>query len=134
MTKPQIWVAAFLALFIILFLLQKLTEKEKTPLKPNAVMKSEPQKVETPEELMASLGCTTCHGADLTGTKNGPGLKNVKPFWTKDNLINYLRNPAANMKGKRFDEYKKRFPNFLMPPFGNVDVNKLGKIADYLLK
>ncbi len=134
MTKPQIWVAVFLALFIILFMLQKLTEDEKIPQKPNIVMKSDQKKVETPEGLIASLGCITCHGVDLTGTNNGPSLKNVKQYWSRDNLINYLRNPAANMSGDRFDEYKKKFPNFLMPSFGNVEVKKLGKIADYLLK
>lgn len=134
MTKPQIWIAAFLTLFIILFLLQKLTEKKKTPQKPNIVMKSESQKAETPEGLIVSLGCITCHRADLTGTNNGPNLKNIKQYWSRKNLINYLRNPAANMSGDRFDEYKKKFPNFLMPSFGNVDVKKLGKIADYLLK
>ena len=134
MTKPQIWVAAFLALFIILFLLQRITEKEQIPKKTNIVMKSKPNKVETAKGLIASLGCVTCHGADLTGTRNGPNLQNVKQYWSRDNLINYLRNPVANMNGDRFTEYKKKFPNFLMPPFGNVDVKKLGKIADYLLK
>ena len=134
MTKPQIWIASFLALFIILFLLQKLTEEKETPQKSNIVMKQQPQKEETPEELIASLGCITCHRADLTGTNNGPSLKNIKQYWSRKNLINYLRNPAANMSGDRFDEYKKKFPNFLMPSFGNIDVKKLGKIADYLLK
>jgi len=134
MTKPQIWIAAFLTLFIVLFMLQKLTEEKDVPNKPNMVLKSEPEKEVTPEGLISSLGCVTCHGGDLSGTSNGPSLKNIKQYWSRDNLINYLRNPQANMNGDRFTEYKKRFPNFLMPSFGNIDVKKLGKIADYLLK
>jgi len=134
MTKPQIWVEAFLALFIVLFIIQKLNEKKKVTQKPSFVMNTDPKKVETPEGLIESLGCITCHGANLNGTNNGPSLKNIKQYWSRDNLINYLRNPAANMNGDRFTKYKKKYPNFLMPSFGNVDVKKLGKIADYLLK
>ena len=53
MTKPQIWIATFLTLFIVLFLLQKLTENKKTLQKPNILIKSESQKAETPEILIA---------------------------------------------------------------------------------
>ena len=31
MTKPQIWVAAFLFLFLVLFMLGRLTKKEEMP-------------------------------------------------------------------------------------------------------
>lgn len=138
MTKPQIWVSAFLALFIFLFILQKATsEKETMP--DRSSMNNVPQTQEmttqevTPQQLMTKLSCTNCHGTDLAGTKLGPNLHGVGQFWSRDNLINYLRSPASFMDSDRFKEYRTKFPGAIMPGFGNIDVKDLGRIADYLL-
>jgi cytochrome c2 len=138
MTKPQIWVAAFLLLFIILFMIGRLT-KEDEPMKDFSGMNSSPMGEQTSAELsgdklIQSFGCTNCHGADLAGTNMGPSLKGLKEFWSsRDNLINYLRNPNSFMDSDRFKEYKAKYPNGIMPSYGNKDVKDLGKIADYLL-
>ena len=88
----------------------------------------------TGDKLIQSFGCTNCHGADLAGTNMGPSLKGLKEFWSsRDNLINYLRNPNSFMDSDRFKEYKAKYPNGIMPSYGNKDVKDLGKIADYLL-
>jgi hypothetical protein len=64
----------------------------------------------------------------------GPSVKGLKEFWSnRDNLINYLRNPNSFMDADRFKEYKVKYPNGIMPSYGNKDVKDLGKIADYLL-
>ena len=136
MTKPQIWVAAFLVLFILLFLLQRVTKQEDTA--SNVSSNTVPQSNMTSEnisgeELIGRLGCMTCHGADLNGSVRGPGLNNLKEFWTRDPLISYLRNPNSFMNSERFNEYKKKYPNVMMPSFNNIDVKNLGQIADYLL-
>ncbi len=138
MTKPQIWVAAFLVLFVLLFLLERATQESKqetnttqnSPL-PQTGMTSQNA---TAEELISRLGCVNCHGTDLSGTQMGPALKNISQNWSRDKLINYFRNPSSFMSSGRFQEYQQRYPNTMMPSFGNIEVKELGKIADYLLK
>ncbi|MBE0552020.1 MAG: cytochrome c [Ignavibacterium sp.] len=138
MTKPQIWVAAFLLLFIVLFMIGRLTKEEEV-MKDFSGMNNSPMGEQTTNELtgdklIQSFGCNNCHGGDLAGTNMGPSLKGLKEFWSsRDNLINYLRNPNSYMDKDRFKEYKARYPNGIMPSYGNKDVKDLGKIADYLL-
>lgn len=137
MTKPQIWVAAFLFLFIVLFLIQKAT-KTHEPEKDfsqmgTSMMQQESNENLTGAELMSSFGCLNCHGTNLEGSAMGPALANLKQYWSRDNLINYLRNPNSFMSQKRFQEYREKYPNMIMPAYGNKDVKDLGKIADYLL-
>ncbi len=137
MTKPQIWVAAFLLLFIILFMLGRLTKKEE-PVKDFSGMGSMMGEQSTAEltgdKLVQSFGCVNCHGTDLAGTNMAPSLKGIKQYWTsRDNLINYLRNPNSFMDSDRFKAYREKYPGGIMPSYGNKDVKDLGKIADYLL-
>lgn len=137
MTKPQIWVAAFLALFIILFMLGRMTKKEE-PVKDFSGMDNQMGEQTTAEltgdKLIQSFGCVNCHGADLAGTNMAPSLRGLKGFWSsRDNLINYLRNPNSFMDSDRFKAYRAKYPNGIMPSYGNKDVKDLGKIADYLL-
>ena len=137
MTKPQIWVAAFLAAFIILFMLQRLTKEEEIPSdfssQMNNPMTEESTNELTAEQLITNFGCTNCHGNDLAGTNVAPGLKNLSQYWGKESLLAYLRNPNDYMKEERFQEYRENYPNQIMPPYGNKNIKDLGKIVDYLL-
>jgi len=138
MTKPQIWVAAFLGLFLLLFVLQRAVKKDEQESNPGMgpmmqQQQSNSSKELSGEELFGSFGCVNCHGSDLAGTKLGPPLKNLTQFWGRDNLINYLRNPNSFMSSDRFKEYRKQYTKQMMPSFGNKNVKDLGKIADYLL-
>ena len=138
MTKPQIWVAAFLLLFIVLFMIGRLTKEEEV-MKDFSGMNNSPMGEQTTSEitgdkLIKTFGCINCHGADLAGTNMGPSLKGIKEFWgSRDNLINYLRNPNSFMDADRFKEYKAKYKNGIMPSYGNKDVKDLGRITDYLL-
>jgi len=138
MTKPQIWVATFLFLFIILFMIGRLTREEE-PARDLSGMNNSPMGDQTNAELtgdklIISFGCTNCHGADIAGTNSAPSLKELKQFWgSRDALINYLRNPNSFMDSDRFKGYRAKYPNGIMPSFGNKNVKDLGKIADYLL-
>jgi len=138
MTKPQIWLASFLFLFIILFFLQKVTrgprDENKTALNPSSQgeMSNQSQNM-APKDLVTKLGCTGCHGPELNGTQMAPALVNLKEFWTKDKLINYLRNPNSFMDGDRFKAYQDKYPGTIMPSFDNIGVQDLGKIAEYIL-
>ena len=138
MTKPQIWVAAFLALFILLFLLQRATKKEEST-DPTVSMNTMPQTSMSSEnvagkDLLARIGCIGCHGSDLAGTIKGPSLVGLSQYWSRDQLINYLRNPNSFMNSERFQDYKAKYPNVIMPSYSNIDVKDLGKIAEYLLE
>ena len=137
MTKPQIWVTAFLAAFILLFILQKATKKEEAPRnfinQMNNPMMEENTEELTAEQLINNFGCTNCHGSDLAGTNLAPALNNLTQFWGKENLLSYLRNPNDYMNETRFKEYKEKYPTQLMPSYGNKNIKDLGKIVDYLL-
>ena len=138
MTKPQIWVAAFLAAFILLFILQKATKKEETPQRDLSSQMNNPMmeenKVElTAEQLINNFGCTNCHGTKLVGTALAPALRNLSQYWGKESLLSYLRNPNEFMDEERFKEYKEKYPGQIMPSFGNKNIKDLGKIVDYLL-
>ncbi len=138
MTKPQIWVAAVLLLFIVLFMMVQVTKKEE-PMKDfsgmgNAMGEQQSTSELTGDKLIQSFGCINCHGADLAGTNMGPSLIGLKQFWnSRDDLINYLRNPNSYMDKERFKAYKEKYPNGIMPAYGNKDVKDLGRIVDYLL-
>jgi cytochrome c553 len=138
MTKPQIWLAAFLCIFIFLFLLGRVTrgprEEKKQPSNPvpQGEMSNQSQEL-SPKDMMVRLGCTGCHGVDLAGTSKAPTLIDINGNWSKDKLINYLRNPESFMDGDRFKAYRQKYPGAIMPSFNNISVQELGKIAEFLL-
>jgi cytochrome c553 len=137
MTKPQAWIAAVLILFFLLFFLEKNTQRSDVQQKgmPNLTAQTnQASKAKTPDQLVASLGCTGCHGSDLTGTRMAPDLHNLKQNWSRDELINYLRNPSSYIDSERFKNFKAMYPGVIMPSFSNIDVKELGKVADYLLQ
>jgi hypothetical protein len=135
MTKPQIWVAAFLTLFILLFILGRVTREEETFTPATTQNFTDETSTEdlTPEQLISRFGCTKCHGTDLNGTVQGPALVDINEKFSRENLISYLRNPESFFNIERFQEYRQKYPNSMMPNFGNKDVKDLGKIADFLL-
>lgn len=137
MTNAQKWVAAFLGLFLVLFLLEKFTQKEE-PITPTGIDQMSEQSSQPTAEadgliLIKQSGCTSCHGDNLQGSKLAPQLVDIKQNWTRDGLINYLRNPSSYSGDSRFDDYRVKYKNIIMPSYSNLDVKDLGKIADYLI-
>ncbi len=138
MTNAQKWVSAFLGLFLILFFLGRLTVKEETSAPPISGGQIANQQAQVSDDadgpaLVKQLGCISCHGGNLQGTNIGPALVNIKEHWTRDAVINYLRNPSSYSGDARFQQYREQFKNIIMPAFNNIDVKQLGKIADYLM-
>jgi mono/diheme cytochrome c family protein len=134
MTNAQKWVAAFLGLFLVLFLLGRLTRKEEEHI-PSSMGEQSTQTSANVDglTLIKQTGCISCHGDNLQGSKLAPALINIKKFWSRDALINYLRNPQSYSRDIRFDDYRTKYKNVIMPSYGNIDVKELGKISDYLL-
>ncbi len=136
MTNAQKWILSFLGVFVILLVLTWITMSDESNSNTQPQMSSNMEQSNVQDEnlaLFSKTGCVACHGADLTGTAMAPSLVNVKEFWKRDALINYLRNPSSYSTDKRFVEYKQQFKS-IMPSYNNVDVKDLGKMADYLLQ
>ncbi|MBS3944121.1 MAG: cytochrome c [Melioribacter sp.] len=138
MTNAQKWMSAFLVLFLVLFILSRFTMKEEVVHHAMNEGYSEQTAQQNPTELdgftlIKQNGCITCHGQNLEGTNMAPAIAGMKEFWSRDKLINYLRNPSSYSGDKRFQEYKLKYKNIVMPSYGNLDVKDLGKMVDYLL-
>ena len=139
MTKPQIWTAAFLLLFIILFVLGRITNEDSFLRRSPEMNMTPPSDDEmqtknlSGEEMFNTFGCVNCHGVDLNGTAKGPKLQNISSNFSRDKLIAYLRNPSSFMNTERFQKYRKQYPQMMMPGFGNKNIKDLGKLADFLL-
>jgi hypothetical protein len=68
-------------------------------------------------DLVARIGCINRHGNDLAGTSQGPSLIGIKKYWSRDQLINYLRNPNSFMSAEGFQDYKAKYANVMMPSY-----------------
>lgn len=133
MTNAQKWLAAFLGVFLLLFIIGRITKKEESNISQMPGQMSQQQSNDADGlTLIKQNGCTSCHGAELNGSVSAPALINIKQYWTRDKLINYLRNPSSYSGDSRFNDYRQKY-NSIMPSFDNIDVKGLGKIADYLL-
>ena len=137
MTNAQKWVAAFLVLFLLLFALSRIVKKDDVihgdiQNFDESSFQGESSQEEDGLTLITKAGCSACHGGDLKGSVKAPSLISVKEYWSRDNLINYLRNPADYSGDKRFEQYKAKY-NSIMPSYSRYDVQSLGKMADYLL-
>lgn len=131
MSKAQVWIAVFLGIFIVLFLINQSTEEEKFVSKSEEISsKSNSNDI---AKILEDQNCYACHGANLQGTSLGPSLENIKKYWkNSEELANYLSNPDKFMHLDRFKEYKKQFKT-IMPPYNTLSREQLIKICDYLL-
>jgi mono/diheme cytochrome c family protein len=134
MTNAQKWVVTFLGVFILLFIVGRITKKEDAtiPQMPGQTAQQQTAAAADGFTLLKQNGCTSCHGAELNGSTIAPALVNIKQFYSRDKLINYLRNPSSYSGDVRFEDYRSKY-NSVMPSFNNIDIKDLGKIADYLL-
>jgi mono/diheme cytochrome c family protein len=95
-----------------------------------------PQKTESPEYgkyIIGFVGCTDCHGIDLSGGKSGglnpvgPNLRIVK-WWTRDQFISTLRTGTT-------PEGLKLNPKIMQwDIYGHMDDEELGAVYAYLTK
>ena len=120
-------------LFVALFALSKITKNsgEEYNELDYIMNNSAEEEIDAPT-LISNLGCANCHGENLDGTSKGPNIRGVGKNWTRSDLINYFRNPSSYGSGKRFDEYRAKYP-VEMRSYNNVELKSLGKIADYIL-
>jgi cytochrome c553 len=49
----------------------------------------------SPQDAYVALNCSRCHGTELQGQRTAPALTGLSSKWTEDDLVAYLRDPAA---------------------------------------
>lgn len=129
--------AAFLGLFLILLVVGRIAKKddEVETMTPQMMQQSQQSSSQYGDgfSLIKQAGCITCHGSNLQGSKMAPALTGLAEYWTREKLINYLRNPASFGTAERFAEYKEKYKNIVMPSYNNIDIKDLGRMADFLL-
>lgn len=83
--------------------------------------------------LFQSQACVTCHGADGAGTAFGPTLQGKKAFWTRETLVEYLRNPQAyTEKDARLSAQARKY-TLPMTRFDKLTQPELEAVADHVL-
>lgn len=76
--------------------------------------------------------CPQCHGDNRQGTKQGPPLKQLKRYWTEDQLVVYLTDPPTTIAtNERLRILTHLYPA-IMPTF-KMDEGNRRELAHYLL-
>ena len=84
-------------------------------------------------QVLDELGCASCHGARLDGTRTAPPLADLESHWQADALVAYLQSPAQVARATPNIAYRnERYP-LQMPSFGHVDEAKLRQLAEFLM-
>jgi cytochrome c2 len=136
MTNAQKWVAGFLLLFVLLLALSKMTERGES--KTDSYDEVEVETTQTApkdinaENLLANNRCFICHGVDLAGSGMGPSLAEVGDNWNQENLVSYLKNPAAFLGDQRMVVLKEKY-NRDMPALQNLSEEELNVLAEHLI-
>ncbi len=83
--------------------------------------------------LFRSQACATCHGADGEGTAFGPTLHGKKAFWTREKLVEYLRNPQAyTEKDARLSAQARKY-TLPMTRFDKLSQPEIEAVAEHVL-
>jgi mono/diheme cytochrome c family protein len=84
------------------------------------------------ERLYFQKGCTACHGPRAEGTFMGPRLSNLSQHWTREQLVQYIADPASFAeRDERLRALARQFRTPMKPlPISPADREL---IADYVL-
>ncbi len=83
--------------------------------------------------LFQEKNCVLCHGPNGEGRASGPELRNVATHFTRDQVIEYLKDPAAYAeKDPRLAARMNDFPG-MMPKYNYLEQTQLEQLADYVL-
>lgn len=84
-------------------------------------------------ELYKSQACVTCHAADGAGTVFGPTLRGVSQHWTREKLVEYLKDPLGYAaKDARLSAQAKKY-SLPMQRFDKLPPADLDAIAEHVL-
>ncbi len=83
--------------------------------------------------VYSSLGCASCHGADLAGTNAAPSLAGLSAHWTTEELVAYLQDPVTVQQQRprlqyRLEQYPLQMPGYASHPRADLEA-----LATFLL-
>lgn len=83
--------------------------------------------------LFVGQNCSVCHGPDGAGTKLGPTLRGKQPFWTREKLATYLRDPQALIRAD--ERLKTQAEQYSLPmvSFVTLTLEERLALADHVL-
>lgn len=84
-------------------------------------------------EVYKNAGCSSCHGADLSGRKMGPPLTGIAPYWTVDEMVRWLKDPSSAYGKDRLVEIGREY-GIVMPPANRLTETELEALARWLMK
>ena len=84
-------------------------------------------------EVYSAQGCGTCHAPDGAGTMLGPSLRGKSSHWTREKMVEYLRNPQAFAeKDPRLAEQARRYA-LPMTRFDKLTAEEIDAVAEHVL-
>ena len=87
----------------------------------------------SPQEAYVALKCASCHGAGREGQRTAPTLTGIGGRWTEDELIAYLRDPAAVQAATPRLAYMAERYAIDMPAYPHTDEQVLRNLVGWLL-
>jgi hypothetical protein len=83
-------------------------------------------------ELYQDLGCARCHGDALQGTRTAPPLHEMGSFWSEEELVAFLENPASVTRSSpRLQRLGQSYPVAMGPVDATRDDLRI--LSEYLL-
>ena len=86
-----------------------------------------------PQEAYVALKCASCHGAEREGQRTAPALTGLGERWSEDQLIAYLRDPAAVQAATPRLAYMAEQYAIDMPAYPHTDDQVLRDLVGWLL-
>ena len=84
-------------------------------------------------QVFEKQNCAQCHGSSGEGKPTAPQLRDLDSDWTKEQLVEYLRNPAQYAEtDERLKKQAEQYPT-MMPNYNYISDDDLAKLAEYLL-
>jgi mono/diheme cytochrome c family protein len=94
---------------------------------------SAPAAPRTAAKLWSDEGCALCHGKQAEGTKLAPTLQGKATHWSRESLLQYLRDPVGYAaQDPRLKEQMKSYSQ-AMPTYKMLSATELETLADYVL-
>lgn len=91
-----------------------------------------PETSDKGKTLFHSKSCILCHGENADGTPQGPKLRNLEKRYSREQLVEYLKDPDAFREKNRFPKLSRTYPA-MMPRYGYLEEAELHTLVDYVL-
>ena len=91
------------------------------------------ESVRAGRQVYEQLDCASCHGVQLEGKRSAPPLEGLTQYWTEQQLVRYLADPASVVKETPRLAYRLEQYPIAMPGYADAGDEALRELARYLL-